>query len=580
MCQMTAIGLANAAGTPIWSNSTIATLNVSTNSTVPAVSYASVFQQNGGATVADIRFSKPMDPTSLLSATYTIGSFNPNNFGTITVFTNGSIVSKLSPTSEVLTKDQYASIQIQLIGNPTYPLAVSVAGAKDAWGNALAAANATFTITGPAMLTDSDIGNGSGYLAVLGALWMNGPASYTIQCEGSDQWNAADGENFAYTLANGDFDMVVRVKDTVHTSNYSKSGLQVRESLDSDSRNWNIVNDPNSSDGIAGTEGDGNGANAVEVNCRPATAAASQGWANGYYGEGPQYPNAWVRLKRVGQDIYGFYSNDGVNWLLRGHDNPLTAVAGSSNALPAQVYIGISQSAHDNDAYPAPPWTQLSYLDTSDYDSFNANYVETPGVAQVLAAPSVVASAPAIAFATFYTNNNLVAGPAQVVNIKFNKPMDPGSLTTATYGLPAGLTVASVNVYTNASMNLSATSEALSNNFSSVLLTVTGTPTLPLAVTVTGAKDYWGNALTANTASAGLCALANQDIGTPFGTDPVVPGAMWVDGPNSYSIVCEGSDIWGNADGFNFSYTTATGDFDMVVRVKAQPTPRTGARPG
>jgi hypothetical protein len=570
MCQMTAIGLANAAGTPIWSNSTIATLNVSTNSTVPAISYASVFQQNGGDTVVDIRFSKPMDPTSLLSATYTLGNITPANYGTITVFTNGSIISKLSPTSEVLTKDQYASIQIQVIGTPTYPFQVSVAGAKDAWGNALASANASFTITGPAMLTDTDIGNGSGDPAVPGALWMNGANSYTIQCEGSDQWNNADGENFAYTLVTGDFDMIVRVKDTTHTSNYSKSGLQVRESLDADSRNWNIVDDPDSSDGIAGSENDGNGASAIEINCRPATAASSQGWANGYNGEPPQYPNAWLRLKRVGQDIYGFYSNDGVNWLIRGHDNPLTAVNGSSNALPAQVYIGISQSAHDNDATPAPPWTQLTYLDTSDYDSFNASYIEVPAVGQVLAAPSVVSSTPAIAFATFYTNNNLVAGPAQVIDLKFNKPMDPGSLTTATYGLPAGLTVASVNVYTNASMNLSATSEALSNNFSSVLLTVTGTPTLPLAVTVTGAKDYWGNPLAApnNAASAGLCALLNQDIGTPFGSDPVVPSVMWVDGANSYTIVCEGSDIWGNDDGFNFTYTTATGDFDMVVRVK------------
>ena len=61
-CQMRAIGYANAAGTTIWSNSATAVLTVASNSTTPAIAYASILVQNGGADVLDIRFNKPMDP--------------------------------------------------------------------------------------------------------------------------------------------------------------------------------------------------------------------------------------------------------------------------------------------------------------------------------------------------------------------------------------------------------------------------------------------------------------------------------------------------------------------------------------
>jgi hypothetical protein len=559
VCQMRALGYANAAGTPIWSNSATAVLTVKTNSATPAIAYASTFMNNGSLNVLDIRFNKPMNPTSLLGATYSAvnASGASLTLANPLVFTNGS--SRLSKNSQVLSADQYASVQLNILNLPSsYPYTVTVTGAKDAWGNALTANTATVV---QSTLVDTDIGTPPADPVVPGVLWVNGPGAYTIQCEGSDIWNAADGFNFAYQQMTGDFDVVVRVVDDSHTSDWCKAGLMVRETLDAGSRDWNVINDPVSSDGIAAADGSGGGANDIEANCRPAQNGNSVGWQNGYYGEAAQYPNAWLRLKRTGQNLYCYYSNDGANWLLHGQASPLTA--GDSNALPATVYVGICQTAHSNDANPPPAWTSLLYLATCDYDSYNPAYVEAPATQPV---PALVTGTPAIAFASFYTNNNLSA-PEMMVDLKFNKPMDPASLTKATYSV-AGLTVTGINVYTNASMNLSPTSEAVSNNYSSVLLTVTGTPKLPLAVTVTGAQDYWANALASpgNAASANLCALVNQDIGAAG--DPAVPSVMWVNSANAYSIQCEGSDQWNNADGFNFSYTELSGDFDVVVRVK------------
>ena len=558
-CQMRALGYADAAGAPLWSNSAPALLTVlGSNSAVPALAFAGVFQQNLETNlVLDLRFNQPMNPASLLNAAYNVPGCT---LGTMNVFTNAS--KNLSPTSEALTLDEYASIQIQLVGSTTNPLTVTVTGAEDAWGHPLPTATANIAQT--PQLADTDIGV-PGDPAVPGLLWINGPDSYTIQCEGSDIGNANDGFNFAWQPVSGDFDVVVRVVDATHTSNSAKAGLMVRETLDAGSRNWNIVCDPSSSDNLPATDGSGDGANTFEDNCRNSTAGGSAPWTTSYFDAPPQYPNAWLRLKRTGQDLFCFYSNDAVHWVPRGHDNP--ALAGDKTPLVDPVYLGLCQAAHANDTAPVPAWTALSYLATVDYAGFNAHFVETPAAPP---APALVPGAPAIVYASFYTNHNLPAGPAQTLDLKFNKPMDPASLLGATYNL-TGLTVTAVTVYTNVSLNLSPASEAASNNFSSALLTVTGTPAFPLAITVKGAQDYWGNPLVSpgNAASANLCPLINQDLGVPpLGTDPSVPGVLWVNGPGSYSIQCEGSDIYNAADGFNFSYVQLTNDFDVVVRVK------------
>ncbi len=566
-CQMRAIGYANAAGATIWSNSATAVLTVASNSTTPAITYASILIQNGGADVLDIRFNKPMDPGSLLNATYSVSGLqvaSPN------VFTNGENAKYLSPGSKVLGSDQYASVQLGVFNIPsTFPYSLTVTGAKDAWGNALTA-NTASVVQAP--LTDTDIGTPPNDPEVSGLLWVNGPNSYTIQCEGSDIWNGADGCNFAWQQVSGDFDVVVQVLDSTHTDGWQKSALMVRQSLDSGSREWSIVTTPDSSDNIApGSGNDGNGVNNILSYCRNAEGGSSTAWTYGdsaaapnnagYYNMTPSYPNVWLRLKRVGQQLYSFYGVDGIHWIPSGTDNP--SLVGDATALTDPVYIGIAQTAHANDSTTATPaWGSLLCLAEDDYTNYNAKYVE-PTVA-----PVVVAGTPAITFATFYTNNNLSTGPAQVVDIQFNKPMSPASLLAATYTIP-GLTVAGVSVYTNGSFNLSPTSEAANNSYSSVLLTVTGTPKFPLAITVTGATDASGTALVSpgNATSASLCALINQDIGAAG--DPSVPGVMLANGTNSYTIVCEGSDQWNAADGFNFSYTELTGDFDVVVRVKS-----------
>jgi hypothetical protein len=386
----------------------------------PASTYASYFTQNGGNHVIDIKFSEAMDPASLANATYNVPGLTVQ---AVTLFTNGGNPSLLSPTSEALTVDNYASVQLRVSGNtPAFPLALTITGAKDASGNALTT-NTAEAVQGP--LTDSDIGLGRDP-AVPGVLWMNGPHSYTIQCEGSDIWNTADGFNFAYQVVSGDFDVVVQVKDQAHTSNWAKGGLMVREYLDPASRNWNIVADPSSADNIPAPDGTGNGASVIEVNCRAAYAGPSQGWAHGGSGALPPYPNVWLRLKRTGNALFALSSADGLNWVPLANDDPTQV--GDKTPLPASVYIGLCQTAHNNDTNPPPAWTQLKYLCTIDYANYGMHPPEI--AAQPLSQLSPVGSnatfqvsatgAPPLTYQWQFNGTNLADG-ARITGSQSNR---------------------------------------------------------------------------------------------------------------------------------------------------------------
>lgn len=214
-------------------------------------------------------------------------------------------------------------------------------------------------------------------------MFVTGPNAYTILTEGSDIWNNQDGFNFAYETKTNDFDVVVRVKSETKTSNWAKAGLMVRETLDYGSRDWNIINDPSSLDGVEAIDGSGTGANGVECNARVNPNDVSAGWAINP-NPAPDYPNAWVRLKRTGDVLSAFYSTNGTSWTLQAIQDPSTNAADAA-ALPSVVYVGLCATAHDNDAAGTDP-SLLKYVNTVVYDSYNSSYVYVAGAPVLTAA--------------------------------------------------------------------------------------------------------------------------------------------------------------------------------------------------
>ena len=368
VCRVRALGYADNSGNTAYSNSQPAVLTVNGDTTAPAMTYAGYYTFTNvagvGETVVTIDFNKVMDPSTLAVAShYTLAG--------------------LTVTGVTVNSNKYTSVKLTVTGTPSFPLSLTINGLKDGWGTA----PATSAITvGNAPLISQDIGTAgvpgtsNDDPVFPSTMYVDNTNAYTIVCEGSDIWNQRDGFNFAYEVRTGDFDVAVRQKDITHTSQWAKGGLMVRESLDADSRNWNLVNDPRSSDGIAAPDGTGNGANVIECNWRTngvGYGATCTGWDIIPRTNAPAYPNAWLRLTRTGSVLKARYGSDGINWLLAGvydvstnADNPV---------LPDTLYVGLCTTAHNNDS---PTTTNPLYWNTVHYADYMSVYVPPAVVPQ------------------------------------------------------------------------------------------------------------------------------------------------------------------------------------------------------
>jgi len=379
-CQIRSLGYSDTNLNPIWSNSLPATLTVVTGA-APSLVYASVVTNNLNSTnllypavvYVDVVFSGPIDPTALTNA---------NNY----LFSAGSGLTSANITSITVLPGNTA-VELALNQSPILPFTVTVSS-MSGWGGGPPLAGSTVTNVNTVELASLDIGGVGTTLsgadpAVPSRLYVDGPAAYTVQCEGSDIYNAFDGFNFLYETKSGNFDVVVRQIKTTHVSNWTKGGLMVREVLDEFSRNYSLVNDPDSADGIQALDGSGYGANTVECNAREDYSGATAGWEQHGPSQPPTYPNAWLRMtlqritnsvgtNLVVQDILTAYSStNGVNWeQLAQTDIATNGTAPASLADPA--YIGICTTAHDND--PVGGYTG-EYLDTAVYANYNSSYV-------------------------------------------------------------------------------------------------------------------------------------------------------------------------------------------------------------
>ena len=166
-------------------------------------------------------------------------------------------------------------------------------------------------------------------------------------------------------------------------------GLMVRETLDSNSRNWNIVNDPAAADGINAPDGSGFGANDVECNMRDTTGAASGGWRNLSGGAAPAYPNAWVRLKRTGNLLEAFRSVDGLTWTRSAAYDTGTNVNG---ALPSTAFVGLCTTAHNNDTPGGDPNGPLIYYNTVEYANYTSSYIPPAQLTAVVSGANLIVS--------------------------------------------------------------------------------------------------------------------------------------------------------------------------------------------
>jgi fibronectin type 3 domain-containing protein/regulation of enolase protein 1 (concanavalin A-like superfamily) len=156
---------------------------------------------------------------------------------------------------------------------------------------------------------------------------------YNVTAGGGDIFGTSDQFRFVYRQVTGDFDYRVRVAALGAPVPESQAGLMVRETLAANAKNVTVK--------------------VREIGFRMSYRTTTGGSSTGAGSGTVTYPNAWVRLQRVGGNVTGYSSNDGVNW---------SSLGTIAITLPQTVFFGMAVAARTGNGTP----TTAQFRDLSD----------------------------------------------------------------------------------------------------------------------------------------------------------------------------------------------------------------------
>ena len=178
----------------------------------------------------------------------------------------------------------------------------------------------------------------------IGSVGLAGSAShstglFTVTGAGGDIWGSADGFNYAFLRVTNNCTIVARVTSVQGVNAWSKAGLMIRESLNTNSANAFIAVTPS---------------NGVTFQYRSSTGGSSANTTTA----GLIAPY-WVKLVRSGNTFTGSRSADGVSWTQQGT---------TTITMASTVYAGLVVTSHDTstactavfDNVSVPGWSNLA----------------------------------------------------------------------------------------------------------------------------------------------------------------------------------------------------------------------------
>lgn len=162
---------------------------------------------------------------------------------------------------------------------------------------------------------------------------------WDIIAGGADIWERADQFQYVFEEISGDFEVAVRVESFTPAHLYSKTGLMIRESLDTASAHVMFFL-------FSDDEPRNNNLGAYEMQFRPEPGDSCQAI---YPAVRPPalpefpaaYPNSWLRVTRRGNRFSACASTDGQAWKLYGE-----IVLTLAHALK----VGLALTSHNPDA--------------------------------------------------------------------------------------------------------------------------------------------------------------------------------------------------------------------------------------
>ena len=440
-------------------------------------------------------------------------------------------------------------VDTDLVGGTTYYYLVpAVNGAGQITNSTPASATPTANVPSPWVAQD------------IGSIGMPGSESFIngvfpVTASGDDIWNSADVFRFVYVPVTNDCSIVARVASVQNTDPWSKAGVMIRGTLNSNSVNAFIAVTP------------GNG---VTWQCRSSTGGSTVNAVT----SGLSAP-CWVKLVRSGNTFTGYRSADGTNWTQQGT---------ATFTMATNAYVGLAVTAHNNsslcvaafDHVTGPGWVPPTATTPG-------SLAATAGIEQV--ALSWTASVNANSYNIYRSTNN--GGPYTVVaNVTTTNYTDTRLIGRTTYyyfvtavNSLAGESANSAKVSATAIVNVPP--PWITQDIGTVGMLGSASDTNG-AFTVTGSgDDIWNSAdvfrfvyVTTNSANFTMIArvVSVQNINSWSKAGVMVRDSLDPGAANAFIAVTPGNGVnfqYRSSDGGSCNNTTTSGSAPYWVKLVA-----------
>lgn len=341
--------------------------------------------------------------------------------------------------------------------------------------------------------------------------------TYNVSGSGDDIWNTADAFHFAYKKMTGAFEAEAEYQImTIGEATWTKAGLMVRDSLGTSAANVFALVRSDNQFAVCGRALFGSGSTESPYK------ANTDNFANRF------------KVVRVGNTVSGFmWSDTDEKWVLHS-SKPFTG----NN----ENFVGLAVTAHDNTLI-------------ADADFSNVKFAELP-------------------FDIFSSSSkpNVVQGES--VDITYNVKIRDG--------VTSGFTIAQDYSPSAVISNVKSTAgTATTDNQGKITWTGTGlTGTVTLTYTLSASETEKGT-FTINTTYDDGKGFSGSIYPLSIGVETAKPlvldffagyteigttnkGKVLHDNKD-WSVIGSGADIWGTADGFEFLYLGASGDFTFSI---------------
>lgn len=399
---------------------------------------------------------------------------------------------------------------------------------------------------------------------------------FTIRGAGGDIWGPTDQFHYVYQPFAGDGEIVTRVTSQTKTDDWAKSGIIIKESTAA-------------------------GSKYVLLAVTPANGITFQYNFNGDGGSTTYtFPNAWLKLKRVGDTFTAYTSTNGASWTTLGQTNlPMSSTATAGLAVSSHKFDTLNTTVFDKVSIATnQEWTSsdIGNPRIAGSTSFqNSTFTLTGagddiwGDADQLHATyqKLTADGEIVARVTSHTNTTDGWAKAGVIIKQSTTAASPYALLAATpangvnfqhsfNSNTAGPTYTLPNLWLklkrtgNTITSFTSTDGQAWEELDSATINITGEVMAGVFVSShNGSKastaTFDNVTLTRIAPSTALPApWKSTDVGAP----KLAGSAKYTDGV--FTINGAGDDIWADADQFHFVHQTLTGDGEIVARVTSQ----------